>query len=59
MLLLLQSDCSLYVEVSAEFHVAKYKITEKTFLRDFIVILNYRSYFIVSKVYDTKHCVNV
>lgn len=58
-MLLLQSGCNLYIEASAEFHVAKYEITKKMCLRDFIVILNYRSYFIVSKVYDTKHCVNV
>ncbi|PNT61221.1 hypothetical protein BRADI_5g12255v3 [Brachypodium distachyon] len=57
MMLLLQSDCSLYVEASAKFHVAKYEITEKMSLRNFIVILNYKSCFRVSRVYDPKYCI--
>ena len=55
-LMLLRSDCIFSTEALVVFHVAKIDTTKKKTQRDFIVILRYMSYFVVSWVYDSKHC---
>ena len=51
-LLLLRSDRFFSTKVLAVFHIAKIDTTEKKTSRNFIVILRYMSYFVVSWVYD-------
>jgi hypothetical protein len=43
---LLQSNCSLFIEVFGVFLLAEIDIAKKMFSKDFIVILSHRNYFV-------------
>lgn len=44
---LLGSDLSFFTEALVVFRIAKIDIIEKMFQRNFIVVLSYKSYFII------------
>ena len=52
---LFRSNCSLFSEALAVFHLVKFDVREKMSPRDFIVILSCRGYFVVSWILNSKH----